>query len=141
MKENEVMGIFSGRSVVENNLEDNMEVVEAPVGSDDYANMLKEKYSETIDEIVILSDELYDSITRRDKIMDSIAKLKAEKEVIEQTIMALMKENEIAYVKNRKITWKKVQRTSFDAKTLKEEEPEIYNKYSKTSSIRIFKIK
>ena len=52
-----------------------------------------------------------------------------------------MKENEIAYVKSRKITWKKVQRTSFDAKALKEEDPEIYNKYSKTTSIRMFKIK
>ena len=135
------MGIFSSKSVVNNNLEDNMEVVEAPVGSDDYANMLKEKYRDTIDEIVILSDELYDSITRRDKIMDSIAKLKAEKEVIEQTIMALMKENETAYVKERKITWKKSVRVSIDAKRLKEEEPQIYEKYSKVISSRIFKIK
>lgn len=135
------MGIFSSRSVVNNNLESNMEVVEAPVGSDDYANMLKEKYSDTISEIVILSDELYDSITRRDKIMDSISKLKAEKEVIEQTIMALMKENETAYVKDRKITWKKSVRVSIDSKRLKEEEPQIYEKYSKIISSRIFKIK
>ena len=135
------MGIFSSKSVVNNNLEDNMEMVEAPVGSDDYANMLKKKYSDTISEIVILSDELYDSITRRDKIMDSISKLKAEKEVIEQTIMALMKENETAYVKDRKITWKKSVRVSIDAKRLKEEEPQIYEKYSKIISSRIFKIK
>ena len=135
------MGIFSSKSVLNNNLEDNMEVVEAPVGSDDYANMLKKKYSDTISEIVILSDELYDSITRRDKIMDSIAKLKAEKEVIEQTIMALMKENETAYVKDRKITWKKSIRVSIDSKRLKEEEPQIYEKYSKVISSRIFKIK
>ena len=135
------MGIFSSKSVVENNLESNMEAVEAPVGSDDYANMLKKKYSDTISEIVILSDELYDSITRRDKIMDSMAKLKAEKEVIEQTIMALMKENETAHVKERKITWKKSVRVSIDAKRLKEEEPQIYEKYSKVVSSRIFKIK
>ena len=42
--------------------------------------------------------------------------------MIEQNIMSLMKENEIAYVKSRKITWKKVERTSFDAKALKEGE-------------------
>ena len=36
------MGIFSSKSVVEDNLESNMEMVEAPLGSDDYANMLKE---------------------------------------------------------------------------------------------------
>ena len=73
--------------------------------------------------------------------MDSMAKLKAEKEVIEQTIMALMKENETAYVKDRKITWKKSVRVSIDSKRLKEEEPQIYEKYSKVISSRIFKIK
>ena len=67
--------------------------------------------------------------------------VKAEKEVIEQTIMALMKENETAYVKDRKVTWKKSVRVSIDAKRLKEEEPQIYEKYSKVVSSRIFKIK
>ena len=55
--------------------------------------------------------------------------------------MALMKENETAYVKDRKITWKKSVRVSIDAKRLKEEEPQIYEKYSKIISSRIFKIK
>ena len=59
----------------------------------------------------------------------------------EHRIMSLMKENEIAYVISRKITWKKSVRISLDTKSLKEEEPEIYNKYSKISSSRMFKIK
>ena len=96
---------------------------------------------DTVNEAVILSDDLDESLSRYDEIVSNMSKLKSEKEMIEQNIMSLMKENEIAYVKSRKITWKKVQRTSFDAKALKEEDPEIYNKYSKTTSIRMFKIK
>ena len=115
--------------------------IDAPMGSAEYNKFIRGAYMDTVNEAVILSDDLDESLSRYDEIVITMSKLKSEKEMIEHNIMSLMKENEIAYVKNRKITWKKVQRTSFDAKTLKEEEPEIYNKYSKTSSIRMFKIK
>lgn len=113
----------------------------APVGSAEYGKLIREAYMDTVDEAVVLSDDLQESLSRYDEIVDSISKLKSEKDVIEHTIMSLMKENEIAYVKNRKITWKKSVRTSLDTKSLKEEEPEIYKKYSKISSSRVFKIK
>ena len=113
----------------------------APVGSAEYGKLIREAYMDTVDEAVVLSDDLDESLSRYDEIVDSISKLKSEKDVIEHTIMSLMKENEIAYVKNRKITWKKSVRTSLDTKSLKEEEPEIYKKYSKISSSRMFNIK
>ena len=113
----------------------------APVGSAEYGKLIREAYMDTVSEAVVLSDDLHESLSRYDEIVDSISKLKSEKDIIEHSIMTLMKENEIAYVKNRKITWKKSVRTSLDTKCLKEEEPEIYNKYSKISSSRMFKIK
>ena len=113
----------------------------APVGSAEYGKFIREAYMDTVSEAVVLSDDLHESLARYDEISSSISKLKNEKDVIEHTIMSLMKENEIAYVKNRKITWKKSVRTSLDTKSLKEEEPEIYKKYSKISSSRMFKIK
>lgn len=113
----------------------------APVGSAEYGKFIREAYMDTVSEAVVLSDDLHESLSRYDEIVDSISKLKSEKDIIEHSIMTLMKENEIAYVKNRKITWKKSVRTSLDTKSLKEEEPEIYNKYSKISSSRMFKIK
>lgn len=112
-----------------------------PMGSAEYGRLIREAYMDTVDEAVILSDDLEDSLSRYDEIARSISKLKSEKDMIEHTIMSLMKENEIAYVKSRKITWKKSVRISLDTKSLKEEEPEIYNKYSKISSSRMFKIK
>lgn len=112
-----------------------------PVGSAEYGKLIREAYMDTVSEAVVLSDDLHESLSRYDEIVDSISKLKSEKDIIEHSIMTLMKENEIAYVKNRKITWKKSVRISLDTKSLKEEEPEIYKKYSKISSSRMFKIK
>lgn len=113
----------------------------APVGSVEFGKYIRETYMDTVSEAVVLSDDLDESLTRYDEIVTTISKLKSEKDVIEHTIMALMKENETAYVKNRKITWKKTSRSSIDSKRLKEEEPDIYEKYCKVSSSRMFKIR
>ena len=113
----------------------------APLGSDEYGRRVREIYSETLNEPVILSDTLYDTLSKHDEILDSINKLKNEKDRIEHTIMSLMKENDTAYIKDRIVTWKKTSRSSLDTKRLKEEEPEIYSKYIKVSSSRVFKIK
>ena len=113
----------------------------APLGSAEYGRRVREIYSETLNEPVILSDTLYDTLSEYDEIVVSINKLKNEKDRIEHTIMGLMKENDTAYIKDRIVTWKKTTRLSLDTKRLKEEEAEIYLKYSKVSSSRVFKIK
>ena len=114
------------------------EKINAPVGSAEYGRLVKEAYIDnTINEAKFLSD----SISRHDEIIDAISKLKVEKDIIEHTIMGLMKENEIAYIKERKITWKKTSRISFDTKLFKLEEPELYEKYCRVSNNRLFKIK
>ena len=118
------------------------EKINAPVGNTQYGRLVKEAYIDnTINEAKFLSDDLYDSISRHDEIIDAISKLKVEKDIIEHTIMGLMKENEIAYIKERKITWKKTSRVSFDTKLFKLEEPELYEKYCRVSNNRLFKIK
>ena len=118
------------------------EKINAPVGSAEYGRLVKEAYIDnTINEAKFLSDDLYDSLSRHDEIIDAISKLKVEKDIIEHTIMGLMKENEIAYIKERKITWKKTSRVSFDTKLFKLEEPELYEKYCRVSNNRLFKIK
>lgn len=117
------------------------EKIMAPKGSAEYGKLVKEAYIDTVDEVKFLSDDLYDSVCRHDEIVDSISKLKVEKDIIEHTIMGLMKENETAYIKERKVTWKKTTRTNFDSKRFKEDEPKLYEKYCRVSSNRLFKIK
>lgn len=116
--------------------------INAPIGSAEFGRLIKDAYIDnTIDEAVFLEDDLYDSLTRYDEIEDSISKLKVEKDIIAHTIMNSMKEYEVAYVKERKITWKKSSRVTFDSKKFKEDEPEIYEKYCRVNNNRVFKIK
>lgn len=137
----EVSPLNSEESVYAISSTTELPVQAAPLGSDEYGRFIREAYMDSVSEVVVLADDLADSLSRYDEIVDTISKLKCEKNIIEHTIMALMKEKEIAYVKNRKITWKKSVRTSIDSKRLKEEEPMVYEKYCKTSSSRLFKIK
>ena len=51
-----------------------------------------------------------------------------------------MKNYEIAYVGDRKITWKKQERNSIDTTRLKKEHPEIVAGYMKTTTSRVLKI-
>lgn len=117
------------------------EKITAPVGTQEFLKEIKDKYQDVISDVKILSDDLYDSVCRYDEISDTMSKLKVEKDIIEHTIMAQMQAYDTAYIKERKVTWKKSSRISIDSKRLKEEEAHIYEKYSRMSSSRVFKIK
>ena len=49
--------------------------------------------------------------------------------------------NEKAFTATRKVTWKSNDVTRFDSKRFKQEEPELFKKYSNTTSERKFLIK
>ena len=63
-----------------------------------------------------------------------------EKKAIEQYLKLQMKDYEIAYVGDRKITWKKQERNTIDTTRLKKEHPEIVAKFMKTTTSRVLKI-
>ena len=79
--------------------------------------------------------------SRYDEIKSDIKDLEKEKGVIEQILKEEMKEAQRGTVGDRVVTWKAQERVSIDSKKLKEELPEIAEKYSKKSSYRVFKIK
>ena len=60
--------------------------------------------------------------------------------VIEHKLQSNLKEYEIGFCKERKITWKSVTKTSIDTKRLREELPEVVDGYLKTSTSRVFRI-
>ena len=51
-----------------------------------------------------------------------------------------MKEYETAFCKERKITWKTINKNSLDSKKLKLDNPDLANKYLKTNKVRVFKV-
>ena len=115
------------------------ENIPLPDGSDDYSKFLRDKYKDRKNESLILfikedKSNRYDEVTRFIKDLDS------EKKAIEQFIQNEMKEYEVAYIGDRKITWKSQSRSSLDSKRLKKEHPEIAEKFMKTTISRVFRI-
>lgn len=115
--------------------------VNLPFGSDECGKFLKETYKDTLNEVVVLDDGLYEKIEKYNSIVDNINKLEKEKKTIEHIIQSEMKEYETAFCKDRKITWKKVIKNSIDTKKLKLDYPEIIKNYTKTTTSRTFRMK
>lgn len=112
-----------------------------PLGSKECGNYLKETYKDSIDETILLKEDLYSNLAEYDEITCTINKLEAKKKIIEHKLQSEMKEYENAFCLDRKITWKKVTKNNLDSKKLKEDYPDIVSNYIKVSSNRVFKIK
>ena len=111
-----------------------------PFGSDDCGKFLRKTYANSINETIILDESLYECIEEYDEIVSSISKLESRKKVIEHKLQNNLKEYEIGFCKERKITWKSVTKTSVDTKKLREDLPEVVDGYLKTSTSRVFRI-
>ena len=110
-----------------------------PDGSEDYSKVLQVLYKDSIDEELILFEK-GDLLKRYDDVREFVKNLDMEKKAIEQYLQMQMKDYEVAYLGDRKITWKKQVRNTIDTKKLKQDHPEIANKYMKTTTSRVFRI-
>ncbi len=72
--------------------------------------------------------------------MGLVKELDTERKAIEQYIQSQMQEYEVAYLDDRKISWKKQTRSIIDTKRLKKEHPEIAEQFMKTTTSRVFRI-
>lgn len=115
--------------------------VPEPDGSNEYTEVIKKKYPVSLPESIELSDAFNEKLKRRDELEEYIKSMEQQKKQIDQEIQIEMKEHEVAVLGDRKVTWKTQTRTTVDSKRLKEEVPEIYEQYTKTSSNRVFKVK
>ena len=79
-------------------------------------------------------------LERYDEVVKIYKDFEKEKKAIEQYLKLQMQNYEIAYVGDRKITWKKQERNSIDTTRLKKEHPEIVAGYMKTTTSRVLKI-
>ncbi|MGL6105778.1 hypothetical protein [Romboutsia sp.] len=112
-----------------------------PFESEECTKFLNNSYKNTVAETIILKEELYENFKYYDEVIKEISKLEIEKKAIENSIKNEMKEYESAVCKERKITWKNISKTTVDTKRLKVDHPEIIEKYSKTSTSRVFRLR
>ena len=108
-------------------------------GSEDYSKFLKNRYK-NIDEKPLNLFIESNKLSKLDTLNDMLKEIKLEKSKIEQEIQQEMKDHEVAFIGDRKITWKWQSRTTLDSKRLKKDYPDIVKDYMKTTETRVFKV-
>lgn len=82
-----------------------------------------------------------DSLNRRTELAELIDKLDSEKKKIEQEIKLAMAEAETATCGDYEVIWKNISTSKLDVGRIKQEQPDIYNKYLKDIQSRRFTVK
>lgn len=111
-----------------------------PFGSKELGKFLDEEYKNSVDEVKMLPDSLYEKVLEYDNVVSSIRDLELKKTVIEHMLKASLGECEVGFCKERKISWKSVTKTSLDTSRLKLELPDVIKEYSKVKTSRVFRI-
>ena len=112
----------------------------SPDGSKLADSVIAEYYKQTIAETIPLTG-FNEKIKRRQELSEIIGKMDTEKRQIEQELKLYLGEAEIAENEQYRVSWKAVHSNRLDEKRLKEEEPEIYEKYKKSVLSRRFMVK
>lgn len=111
-------------------------------GSEASSNLLNSLYpSSNENTAFVLPEEALGLITLRDELKTNLDAINNKIKDCENKLKDMLKENEIGIVGDRKVIWKTFNRSLIDSKLLKEEKPELFKKYLKTSSYRKFDIK
>ena len=114
--------------------------IPSPDGSKLADSVIAEYYKQAISETIPLTG-FNEKIKRRQELSEIIGKMDTEKRQIEQELKLYLGEAEIAENEQYRVSWKAVQSNRLDEKRLKEEQPEIYEKYKKSVLSRRFTVR
>ena len=110
-----------------------------PDGSESSSEILAQHYPTADDNLppVDLTSQGA-QLHRLSELKKQIAALTDEKSAIENAIKQTLGEASVGEYENFRVTWKNRESTRLDSKALKNEMPEVYARYAKTSSTRTF---
>lgn len=110
-------------------------------GSDAATELLNRAYRGGISEQIILPEEAIEYVDRYIEASAEEDNAKAKKQDAANHIKEFMRDYDKAKCLDYTITWKPVSTERLDTKTLKENEPEVYQKYVKSGTSRRFTVK
>lgn len=122
----------------ENNVQ--RKVMPDPDGSKIADSVIAEYFKES-KAMAIPLNGFNDKLKRREELLELMQKMDTEKKQIEQELKMYLGEAELAENEQYRVSWKSVHSNRIDEKRLKEEQPEIYEKYKRDISSRRFSIK
>lgn len=82
-----------------------------------------------------------DRLQRRQELIKVIEHMEREKRQIDQELKLYLGDAEVAENDQYRVSWRNISRNSLDEKRLKEEQPQIYEKYRKVTTSRRFSVK
>lgn len=115
-------------------------ILPEPDGSKIADSILAEYFKNT-KEITIPLSGFNDKLSRRQELLALIEKMDTEKKQIEQELKMYLGDAEQAENESYRVSWKAVNTSRLDEKRLKEEAPQVYEKYQKFITSRRFTIK
>ena len=117
-------------------------ILPEPDGSEAAGNFINRYFSESKEELSIaLKDDVSEKLRRRQELEEQIGVLGKEKQKIEQEVKLYLGEAESAENERFFVSWKNIASSRIDAKKLKEEMPEVYEKFSREVTSRRFLVK
>lgn len=117
------------------------EKIPEPDGSKVADRVIGAYYRKTMADKSIPLTGFDEKLKYRQELAEHMEQLEVEKKKIEQELKMYLGEAEIAENEQFRVTWKSVSSSRLDEKRLKEERPEVYEKYKKTTTSRRFMIK
>lgn len=115
-------------------------VMPDPDGSKTADIAIAERFKDTQDATILLSG-FDERLRRRQELLTVMEHMEKEKRQIDQELKIYLGNAETAENEHYRVSWKNVSRSSLDEKRLKEEEPEIYEKYCRVTISRRFTVK
>jgi len=97
---------------------------------------LKDKYSKSVSDCIQLEPSLKAVIEQYDEVSDRLSDMETQKAALANQIKAALQEHESGEVDGRIVSWKSIQKVTFDSKRFSKDEPELYARYQKDSSYR-----
>lgn len=111
-------------------------------GSDAAKDMLGEMYPEAVTEEPLELPEMANHYVQQyQEAKEREKQAKADAQEASNILKSYLCGYSIGIAGDKKVFWKSVTQTKLDTKTLKEKEPEVYERYQKTSSHRRFEIR
>ncbi len=114
-------------------------VLPEPDGSKLADSVIAEYYKNT-ESVIIPLQGFNEKLKRRQELVGLLDKLETEKKQIEQELKIYLGDAEMAENEQYRVSWKNISTNRIDSKRLKEEEPEIYKRFQKTSQSRRFQV-
>lgn len=112
-----------------------------PDGSQVCEEIIRKYYPSAEQEALILPSDYNQKLERRWELQRLIDRMEKEQRQIEQEIKLYMKTYHLAANESYHVTWKEIETARLDTKRLKQEQPDIYEQYTKKSQSRRFCVK